>query len=147
MPSAILRSLKPAASVRTHFLAAAVAWTVVGGALTVAGVVWCVASPLPWSAGLIVLGVALGAAKARWVLAAVARRNSARLVDRGDGHCLGGFVSWRGWLLIVGMMAAGFLLRNSGLPLPILGPLYVAVGTALLLGSLSLWRARASLPR
>jgi len=39
------------------------------------------------------------------------------------------------------MMGAGYVLRHSGVPRPALGVLYVAIGTALLLGSTPLWQA------
>lgn len=141
MPPALLERLKPTARARTHLLAAAAMWTLVGTGLGVAGVVWCLASPMPTSLLLIAVAIALGQAKARWVLSRVARRNAARIAARGDGRCLGGFVSWQSWLFIGGMMGGGYLLRHSPVPLPVLGVVYAGVGTALIVGSAILWRA------
>jgi hypothetical protein len=82
-----------------------------------------------------------GALKARFVLKRAAERIVRRIQARGDGRCLGGFVSVRSWLLVAGMMGAGYLLRHGLLPHNVVGLIYVAVGTALLLASAVIWRA------
>jgi len=133
---------KPAAKAQTHLLAAAGLWTVVGLGLSTLGFVWCFAARLPWPFLLAAVGIFAGTLKGRYVLRRLAERNAARVIRRGDGHCLGGFLSIKTWLLVAVMMASGILLRRSGIPHPILGPLYAAIGTALLAGSLPLWEAR-----
>jgi hypothetical protein len=75
------------------------------------------------------------------VLSRTARRAAARIARRGDGTCLGGFLSWQSWLFVLGMMAAGAALRRSALPRTALGVVYVAVGIALLWGSRVFWAA------
>lgn len=133
---------KPAAGVRTHLLLAALLWTVVGLGLAAAGIAWCFGSVLPWAIVFAGVGVAGGLAKGRFVLRTMAERNAARIIARGDGHCLGGFLSLKTWLLVVLMMASGIILRRSGVvPRPVLGVLYSAVGTALLVGCVTLWKA------
>ena len=87
-------------------------------------------------------GIGAGSLKGRFVLRRLAERNAARVIRRGDGHCLGGFLSVKTWLLVAVMMASGILLRRSGVPHPILGVLYAAIGTALMAGSVPLWKAR-----
>lgn len=140
-PAGWLERWKPAAGVRTHLFSAALLWTVVGSGLSVAGIAWCFGSALPWALFLAGAGVAAGLVKGRYVLRTMAERNAARIIDRGDGHCLGGFLSLKTWLLVVLMMISGILLRRSAVPRPVLGVLYSAVGTALLVGCLTLWRA------
>jgi hypothetical protein len=137
---------KPAAGVRTHLIAAAGLWTVVGLGLTVAGLVWCFGSAFPLSLALAAAGIAAGLVKGRFVIRRMAEENVARIIARGDGRCLGGFLSLKTWLLVVVMMVSGMLLRRSGVPKAVLGVVYSAVGTALLAGSLVLWR-RVRLPR
>jgi len=132
---------KPAAGVRAHLVAAAGLWTLVGIGLTAAGLAWCFGSPLPWSVVLAGAGLAAGLVKGRFVIRRVAERNAARIIARGDGHCLGGFLSVKTWLLVAVMMASGMVLRRSAVPRPVLGVVYTAVGTALLAGSVILWRA------
>lgn len=70
-----------------------------------------------------------------------AERNTARLIARGDGRCLGSFLSAKTWLLVALMRTSGILLRRSAVPRPVFGVIYTAVGTALLAGCLPLWQA------
>jgi len=132
---------KPAAGVRAHLGAAAGLWTLVGLGLAAAGLAWSFASPLPWSLALAAAGLGAGLVKGRYVIRRLAERNAARIIARGDGHCLGGFLSAKTWLLVAVMMFSGMVLRRSPVPRPVLGVVYTAVGTALLAGSVILWRA------
>jgi hypothetical protein len=137
---------KPAARAKTHLLAAALLWTVVGLGLTAAGLVWSFGSALPWSLLLAAAGVAAGTVKGSLVIRKMADWNTARIIARGDGRCLGGFLAPKTWLLIIIMMGSGILLRRSGVPRPILGVLYTAVGTGLLFGGWQLWKAWRETP-
>ncbi len=132
---------KPAAGVRAHLVAAAGLWTMVGLGLAAAGLAWSFGTPLPWSLLLAAAGIGAGLVKGRYVIRRLAERNASRIIARGDGHCLGGFLSAKTWLLVVVMMASGMVLRRSAVPRPVLGVVYSAVGTALLAGSVILWRA------
>jgi hypothetical protein len=138
----VLMKLKPAGSRRTHLLLAAITWSIVGAALLAAGIRWTLAATTPvLGAGLLALGLLVGSAKARLALRPAALRVTTRIAQRGDGRCLGGFFSWRTWLFVAAMSAGGRLLRASGLPETVIGPLYVAVGVALLVGSTWVWTA------
>jgi len=137
---------KPAARARTHLLAAALLWTIVGLGLAAAGIAWSFGSAFPWSLLLAVAGVAAGVVKGLLVIRKMADWNTARIIARGDGHCLGGFLAPKTWLLIIIMMGSGILLRRSGVPRPILGVLYTAVGTGLLFGGWQLWKAWRETP-
>lgn len=115
-------------------------WFTVGAALAGFGASWLwAATPnrAPWIAAA---AVALGSVKSRFVLDNAARRVIQRIKARGDGRCLGGFLSLRTWGLVLLMMVAGRLVRGS-LARGIVGPLYIAVGTALCLASRITWRA------
>jgi len=132
---------KPAASVRTHLLAAAVLWTVVGTGLLSIGGYWARpgdSASITWLLALAALG---GLLKGHFVLRRAAERIVRRIETRGDGRCLGGFISLRTWLLVGLMMGSGYWLRHGLLPRPVVGLVYVAVGSALLWGSSRLWRA------
>jgi len=137
---------KPSARAKTHLLAAALLWTVVGLGLTTAGLVWSFSSALPWSLLLAAAGIAAGTVKGRLVIRKMADWNTARIIARGDGRCLGGFLAPKTWLLVIVMMGSGILLRRSGVPRPILGILYTAVGTGLLIGGQKLWKAWRETP-
>jgi len=131
---------KPAAAMQTQLVLAWLLWATVGSALIGFGGWWMWSSApvaAPWIGAA---AIAIGAAKSKLVLDRTARRVVVRIIERGDGRCLGGFLSLRTWGLVVVMMLAGRLLRGT-LARGIVGPLYVAVGTALCLSSRIPWRA------
>lgn len=132
---------KPAAAVRAHLVLAGLMWTVVGAALVGFGGRWLWQLPTPTAPWLAMLAVAIGIFKSRFVLDRAARRMVDRILEHGDGRCLGGFLSLRSWALVVVMAGGGRLLRGSHLARGLLGFLYLAVGTALLLSSRVAWRA------
>jgi hypothetical protein len=131
---------KPAAAVRVHLLLAGLMWTVVGAALVGFGGRWLWQLPTPAAPWLAMLAVAIGIFKSRFVLDRAARRMVDRILEHGDGRCLGGFLSLRSWALVAAMAAGGRLLRGSHVARGLLGVLYIAVGTALLLSSRVAWR-------
>ena len=136
-----LHSLKPAAPARWHLFLAAVMWSSVGGLLLYFGGRWLSekTGPVLWMlfGGAIVAGVL----KSVLVLEGTASRTIERIRARGDGRCIGGFLSVRSWAFVVLMMGLGRALRASATPRTILGFVYVAVGLALLLASRRLWWA------
>lgn len=136
-----LETYKPAAPARIHLLLAAVLWSTVGGALLIVGIRWLL---LEWSAKtplLLLAAVAGGVLKSRFVLRQKARKIVQRIQIRGEGRCLGGFISPAGWLMVIAMMGLGRLLRGGFLPLTLVAFIYVMIGTALASASLSIWRA------
>jgi hypothetical protein len=136
-----IHAYKPAASRRTHLLLASLLWSTVGTVLLFFGVWWMFhghSRSAPW---LVVAAVGLGVAKARFVLTRTARRIINRILVRGDGRCVGGFLSIRTWLVVVVMASAGRWLRSGPIPHLIVGFIYAAVGTALLLASRPIWQA------
>jgi len=136
-----LRSLKPAAPARTHLLAASLMWTVVGGTLVLLGVRWILSGQIGHRWPLVMAAACIGVAKSRFVLDRAAGRVVERIRRRGDGRCLGGFLSLRTWALVIVMMVCGRLMRGGLLPHPVVGFVYTAVGTALLISARSLWWA------
>jgi len=138
---------KPAAGVSTHLMLAWMMWVGVGAGLAVVGARWTWESTPGAAAWLTAAAVAVGVVKSLLVLDRAARRVVDRIRARGDGRCLGGFLSLRTWGLVVLMMVAGRILRGT-LAHGIVGPLYIAVGTALCLSSRLSWHAwRESLRR
>ena len=90
---------------------------------------------------LLLLAMLLGLGKSLLVLDGSAHRTIGRIQVRGEGRCVGGFLSPQIWALVIGMMLLGRMLRNSGLPFWLLGMIYSAVGTGLLISSHAIWRA------
>jgi hypothetical protein len=124
---------KPHATRQFQLLMAQFMWTWVGVMLSTIGLRWIMHRYGDFGLVYALPFLALGLTKAFLVLDRVAYGT----VDA----CAGGFFSARSWLLIVGMMLAGQLLRASPLPRADIGFLYVAVGTALLFSSRHIWRA------
>ena len=134
-------SHKPIAGVSTQLVLAGVMWTLVGTALLAVGIFWLwqsAPSAVWWIAPV---AIALGVLKSRVALDRAALKITARIQSRGDGQCLGGFLSWPSWALVLLMMVGGRLLRATVAHI-IVGPLYLMVGTALLLSSRIAWQAR-----
>ncbi len=136
----LILAIKPSASARVHILAAALMWTLVGSFLFLWGAKGLLdasgRNALLWGA----LAMGLGLIKGRAVLQKTAAKVSARIKERGDDRCLGGFMSLRSWALIAVMAASGRFLRHSDLPRLIVWSVYVAVGAALVFASRIFWR-------
>jgi len=130
---------KPAARARTQVLLAALVWTGVGIGLLAAGVRWSLMAPALWPVAILAVALPVGLLKGRFALRRAAGKIAARIARRGDGTCLGGFLSWKTWLFVLAMMGMGAALRRSDLPRAILGMVYTAVGVALLWGSRVFW--------
>jgi len=136
-------SHKPAAAVHVHLMMAWLMWVVVGASLLGFGVRWVWREPLVVTLWLVGAAATVGILKSRLVLDRAARRITDRIRQRGDGRCLGGFLSLRSWALVAAMAAGGRLLRSGPVAVTIIGLLYIAVGTALLLSARIPWRAWA----
>ncbi len=133
---------KPRTSSRFQLLLAGIMWSVVGAGLFSFGFRWTMAgSPVSLFLPLVAGGILAGAAKSKFLLDKTAHKIVARIAERGEGRCAGGFLSLRSWALVLAMIAAGRLLRGSLLPATVLGTLYVAIGTGLLLSSRHAWQA------
>jgi len=50
-------------------------------------------------------------------------------------RCIFSFIPWKSYILIIIMIAIGFLLRHSPIPKLYLAVLYTGIGTALILSS------------
>jgi hypothetical protein len=89
---------------------------------------------------VLALAAALGWAKSRFILRRRAELNAERILASEDGRCAGGAFSWQAWLFVVAMMAAGAVLRRTGVSRLLLGFVYAAVGAALLFASAATWK-------
>jgi len=135
-----LERWKPRAAGRTQLLLAGALWTTVGTLLLGFGARWTFEEFGPRTGALAAaLGVAVGLLKGRFVLDRAAGRITDRIAARGDGRCIGGFLSARSWLLVALMSGAGRLLRGGLLPPAVVGTLYVAIGAGLVFSSRIAW--------
>ena len=138
--SSWLETYKPVASSRLQLLLAGCTWSTVGMGLISVGTYWMVSS----SGNIVVLlaiSLALGFGKSILILDRVAKRIVKRIELRGEGRCLASFYSLGGWAIVILMMVMGRILRGAGISYSLLGLIYAAVGTSLLVSSRSIWRA------
>jgi hypothetical protein len=116
-------------------------WSCVGAGLFSVGTYWLLKNGETRGVILLVIAAGVGLGKARLVLDRTTLCNIDRVKSRGEDRCFGGFLSPRVWILVIGMMLLGRILRTIGLPKPILGLIYGAVGIGLLYSSRLIWRA------
>jgi len=136
-----LETYKPVASSRMQLLLAGTMWSCVGAGLFSVGTYWLLKNGETKGFILLIIAAGLGLGKALLVLDRTTLRNITRVKARGEDRCFGGFLSPRVWILVIGMMLLGRILRTVGLPKPILGLIYGAVGIGLLFSSRLIWRA------
>ena len=132
-----LEAHKPAASRRHHLLLAACMWSVTGTLLWFFGARWVL--QYRWGVLLLLIAVLAGGLKSRLILDRAARAMADRIQRQDDRRCIGGFLSLRSWGIVAVMMISGRLLRASPVSHALVGLLYAAIGTALLLSSRRLW--------
>ena len=138
--SSWLETYKPVASSRVQLLLAGLMWSLVGVGLIAVGTYWVLSSS-SHIIGLLAISLFIGLAKSLLILDRVAGRIVKRIALRGEGRCLVGFFSLRAWALVIVMMLMGRILRGAGISYSLLGLIYAAVGTSLLISSRSMWLA------
>ncbi|MBW2658222.1 MAG: hypothetical protein JRC87_01275 [Deltaproteobacteria bacterium] len=138
-----LAGLKPGAKRRTHLLLAAILWTAVGILLLTKGA-YRITGVNDYGSEIVIIALISGTLKSYYVLDRSARKSISRILNFDDGTCLGAVYSSKTWLLVMGMMGAGVVLRNSSLPLGLLCFIYFTIGWGLLFSSRLAWRAWAA---
>jgi hypothetical protein len=133
-----LVKLRPNAPATVHLVVAASIWTVVGLMLIFRGTVWLNNIDRLW---IILPALFLGTLKSLFMLDRSAKKSIARILSSRDGKCIGGVYSVKTWMLVLVMMLAGCLLRNSSLPKEFLGLFYVSIGWGLVFSSRNAWVA------
>lgn len=133
---------KPGAPRQIHLILAALLWTTVGLGLQLRGILWLVESG---SLFFFLPALLLGTLKSLFILDKSAKKSIDRILRLADGSCLGAVYSVKTWLLVLAMMSFGYLLRNSGVSVAILGVLYVIIGWSLFFSSRTAWRVWKSL--
>ncbi len=127
-----------------HYFMAGLLWTGVGCFLAYRGLKEAFALDGTMLAAVLLGAAAVGLAKGFKVMRPAARKGADRIAGRGDGRCLGGFISVKTWVLVLAMGVMGKYLRSAHLPHWFLGFVLGGVGSALLLGSIVYWRAFAA---
>jgi hypothetical protein len=135
---------EPAVRRSTLVRSAAVVWASVGLYLSVRAVLWFRASPRPVLVPA-ALALVLGFIKGQFIFSKLARGNIERigeLAPHKDKICIFAFQAYESYVIIVGMMTLGILLRHSALSRDVLAVVYLAIGSALVYGSGPYWRGR-----
>lgn len=140
-----LSALKP--SVPRPWLAAiaGLTWCAVGIMLLVHAFDWLTAVHDAIELPLGLLGLVLGVLAYVLMFSKVARKNMARFDSFPARACVFAFQGWRGYGIVVFMVALGVALRHSPVPKHYLAVAYLAVGTALVMSSALLYRKFLSL--
>ena len=139
--SSWLETYKPVASSRMQLWLAGTMWSCVGAGLFSVGIYWLLKNGEAKGFILLIIAAFLGLGKGLLILDRTTIRSISRIKSRGEDRCFGGFLSPRVWILVIGMMLLGRILRTIGLSKPILGLIYAAVGMGLLFSSRLIWRA------
>ena len=132
--------LNPAVPRHWLFAVAAIIWIAVGCLLCVRAVVWLEL----FSPGAELLLESIGGIAAfvvyRYGLSKVVGKNIDRIATLPEKACVFAFAAWRSYVLIGLMVSLGITLRSSPIPKFYLAIPYMAMGGALLLGSVRLFR-------
>ena len=134
MPPAI-RSLTPSVPRKWLLWCATLVWMGVGTGLCGVALNWLTASDWLERTTTTAFGLAMGLVLCRFAFSRIARRNVERIRALPDPVCLFAFQAWRSYALILLMMGLGLGLRHSALPRKQLAPIYLAMGSGLLLCS------------
>jgi hypothetical protein len=123
-------------------LSAAVVWGAVGLMLAIRAGFWFASSSMTvwW---MVVLALAVGLVKGRYVFSKLAKKNIQRIRElspQKEKVCIFAFQAMQSYLIIIGMVTLGFVLRYSPLPRELLGVIYLAIGVGLLYASGEYWR-------
>jgi hypothetical protein len=139
----VIPIFKPDASAKTRIFMAAMTWSCVGLMLMWRGVHAVVGSGREW---LLLISLVIGTFKSWAMLDKVAAKNVTRILAKDEYSCLGGIYSWKTWLLVLGMIGLGRLLRASPLQVWLVGLLYVTVGWGLFWSSRKVWMRLRKIP-
>ena len=89
----------------------------------------------------IIIGLLVGLLIARFGFDNLVNNNVIRILAYPKKACIFAFQEWKSYILIVFMMSLGIFIRTTGLvPKFILAPMYIGIGTALLLASFKYYK-------
>ena len=135
---------EPAVTRATLVRSAAIVWAAVGTALAVRAMLWFQASERNVF-GMAFVALAIGFLKGHYLFSRLARRNIRRIYELSphkEKICIFAFQAAFSYLLIMGMITLGILLRLSPIPREYLAMIYLAIGVGLLYASTQYWLAK-----
>ena len=135
-----LSHLKPTVPKCWLFAASGVMWSAVGIIMGVTAIGWLANGGMGRGIALALAGLILAVLSVRWGFGGIAKKNIRRLRRLPERGCFFAFQAWKSYLIIMVMIALGFILRPSSLPQKFLAVAYTAIGGALIVGSFYYYR-------
>jgi len=126
---------KPAVNKTILILIAGIVWMLVGLMLSRLAIVWWQSYTGSFLILFIFIGLVLGVVKGYYIFTRVVNTNIQRIAQLNRVNFILAFISVKTYLLIIGMMILGILLRNSIIPKQYLAIIYLGVGLAMIISS------------
>lgn len=133
----ILERYKPGVSRHWLLALAGICWSAVGVVLCRMAYVWLRAVPSATAVAIACGGLIGAMIVYRFGFSKIAVKNITRVCQLPGKTCVFAFQAWKSYLIIVVMVALGISLRHSPIPKYLLAPVYITIGGALFLSSLS----------
>jgi hypothetical protein len=133
----------PEVNRKTLLLLAGVVWTGVGLALCALAIYWLSVTPGNWILPLFT-GIIVGMLVYYFGFLRLVKKNTDRIYTQAPGKnkvCLFAFQSWSSYVIIIVMMAVGYILRHFVVSRLYLVPIYLAIGLGLFLASFHYYSA------
>lgn len=134
---------KPAAKRSTLIVTAGIVWIMAGVMLISRAVIWL--SEIETNVYLIVgLALIIGYLKNRFMFSKIINKNLERiksLAPHKEKICIFAFQAIQSYIMVLGMISLGHILRLTPIPRDILSVVYLAIGTALFLSGVKYLKA------
>jgi len=132
---------KPAVNRKLLLILSGIMWSGVGILLNSFAFRW-LQEYQGWPVTVSVLcGIVLGISIAFFGFRKVAATNIKRILEMPEYSCVFAFQKWQSYILIVVMMSMGIFLRTTNIfPRLYLAPVYIGIGSALLISSIKYYR-------
>ena len=139
-----IANIKPAVNKRVLLFLAGFMWLGVGAMLLFLSYSWLNAFQAHGSFLFGGTGVMVALVVHHFGFLKIVDRNLGRILPMEGTKCVFAFISWKSYIIVAVMVAAGTLLRHSPIPKPYLSILYIGIGLALLLSSVRYLRVLLS---
>ena len=134
-----IKKYNPAVKKEYLLLPAGFAWLGVGVMLCTMAFRWLQSTDHPFI--LASAGIATGILISLFGFSKIARKNTERIKALPGSRCFFSFMTLKSYLLVLVMMSFGIALRHSSLPKTFLSVIYIGIGVALAISSISYFKA------
>ena len=116
-------------------LIAGIVWMLVGLMLSRLAIIWWQSYTGSFLILFIFIGLLLGVVKGYYIFTRIVNTNIQRIAQLNRVNFILAFISLKTYLLIIGMIILGILLRNSMFPKQYLAIIYLGVGLSMIISS------------